>query len=142
MNTWYLIAAPAWLILVITAAARLHDLGPSHWDLRYHLRRLGLAAVGAISAIMLATPFTVDRWFYAEPTWRGAMNAWAWALVWLTTEGIPPWWDYILGVHRKTEEWAGLGWRARLRCEWRALRDSFKPRRLRQPLSGPQGPLP
>lgn len=141
MNAWYLIAVPAWIIVILTATARLHDLGRDQWELRYHVRRVGLTGVGAIAAIMLATPFTTDGWFYAVPTLRSAMIAWSWALVWLTTEGVPPWADYILGVHRRTEEWKVLGWRARLRGEWKALRDSFRPRR-RRPLDGPQGPLP
>ena len=105
MNAWYLLAVPGWLIIIITAAARLHDLGREHWALRFHLRRIGLAGVGAVAAIMLATPFTEDHWLYAAPTWRSTMIAWSWALVWLTTEGVPPWYDYILGVHRRTDEW-------------------------------------
>lgn len=142
MNAWYLLAVPGWLIIIITAAARLHDLGREHWALRFHLRRVGLAGVGAIAAIMLATPFTEDHWLYAAPTWRSTMIAWSWALVWLTTEGVPPWYDYILGVHRRTDEWKKLGLRGRLRGEWQALRASFRPRRRRPPLPGPLGPLP
>lgn len=142
MNAWYLITAPAWLVIIITAAARLHDLGPEHWAFRYHVRRIGLIGVGAIAAIMLATPFTADRWFYATPTWRSGMIAWSWALVWLTTEGMPPWYDYVIGVHRRTEQWKALSLRGRLRAELAALRDSFRPRRKRAPIAGPQGPLP
>lgn len=142
MNAWYLLAAPAWLIVIITSAARLQDLGRDHWALRHHVRRVGLICVGAIAAVMLATPFTHDHWLYAEPTWRFTVIAWSWALVWLTTEGYPPWYDYILGVHRQTEQWKSMGWRARLRGEWQALRASFRPRRRRQPPAGPQEPLP
>ena len=58
---------------------------------------------------------TADHWLYAAPTWRSTMIAWSWALVWLTTEGVPPWYDYILGVHRQTEQWKAMGMRARLR---------------------------
>lgn len=133
MNAWFLIAVPAWLIIIATAAARLADLGRDQWELRHHLRRIGLTGVGAIAAVMLATPFTTDRWFYAAPTWRSVAIAWSWALVWLTTENIPPWWDYILGVHRHTEQWKALGWRGRIAGEIRALRDSFRPRRRRAP---------
>lgn len=142
MNAWYLFAVPAWIVVIITAAARLHDLGREHWALRYHVRRVGLTGVGAIAAIMLSTPFTADHWLYADPTWRTAMIAWSWALVWLTTENMPPWWDYILGVHRQTEQWKALGLRGRIRGEIQALRESFRPRRRRPPLTGPQGPLP
>ena len=91
---------------------------------------------------MLVTPFAEDGWLYGESTWRGALLAWAWAFVWITTPGMPPWWDFILGVHRRTDQWKGLGLRARLRGEWRALRASFKPTRYRKPMDGPEGKLP
>lgn len=71
-----------------------------------------------------------------------ALLAWAWAFVWITTPGMPPWWDFILGVHRRTDQWKGLGLRARFRGEWRALRASFKPTRYRKPMTGPEGKLP
>lgn len=129
MNLFYVLAFPAWLVIIITAAARLHDLGRDQWALRHHVRRIGLIGIGAVAAIMLATPWTSDHWLYAEPTWRSTMLAWSWALVWLTTEGMPPWWDYILGVHRDTTSWQALPWRRRLLAEWQALRASFRPRR-------------
>lgn len=142
MNAWYLLAFPAWIIVMITAAARLHDLGRDSWELRHHVRRAGLVGVGAVAVVMIATPFTEDRWFYQAATWRTVMISWSWAIVWLTTEGMPPWYDYILGVHRNVEHWKTLGWRERARLEWSALRASFRPRRRRQPMVGPQGPLP
>ena len=142
MNAWYLIAAPAWLILFITAGARLADMGRAEWAVRDHVRRLGMMGVGTSAAIFLVSPWTEDWWLYAEPTWRAALLSWSWALVWTTTPGMPPWWDFILGVHRQTEQWKALGWRGRLRGELQALRDSFRPRRRRPPMAGPQGPLP
>lgn len=131
MNGWYFLSVPAYLVLIITAAARLADLGKQHMDPIHHVRRIGLMGVGLIAAVLLVTPWTIDRWFYSPPTWRAAVLAWSWSLVWLTTENLPPWYDYILGVHRRTELWASLGWRARLAGEIAALRDSFKPRRYR-----------
>lgn len=141
MNLWYLLTVPAWIVLVITATARLADIGPKQWKLRDHFRRLGLIGIGVIAAVGLATPFTMDSWIYDEPDIRYFGVSWAWAVVWMTTEGMPPWWDYILGVHRHTEEWAGLGWRARMRGEWKAMLASFKPRRYRSAMTGPEGPL-
>lgn len=141
MNLWFLIAAPAWVILLITAAARLHDMGRSEWRPRDHVRRIGMILVGVAGSVILASPFTIDGWQYPDSTWRGALIAWGFAAVWTTTPGMPPWWDFILGVHRQTEQWKALGWRARIRGELKALRDSFRPRR-RRPLSGPVGPLP
>lgn len=142
MNSWYLIAFPAWCILVLTAGARLADMGRDQWALTDHVRRLGMIGVAVAAASMLVTPFAEDGWLYGESTWRGTLLAWSWAFVWITTPGMPPWWDFILGVHRRTELWKGMGLRARLRGEWRALRASFKPRRYREPMAGPQGPLP
>lgn len=128
MNAWYLLAAPAWAILAITAAARLSDMRREQWAITDHVRRLGLIGVGVMAVVMLASPFTEDTWWYSAPSWRSAGLGWSWALVWLTTPAMPPWWDFILGVHRKTEEWKGHGLVARLAGEWQALRDSFCPK--------------
>lgn len=128
MNTWYLVAAPAWGVLALTAAARLSDMRRDQWSVPEHVRRLGMIGVGVMSVVMLATPFLRDTWWYDPATWKMAAFSWSWALVWLTTPAMPPWYDFILGVHRRTEEWAGHGIRARLLGEWRALRDSFCPR--------------
>ena len=142
MNGWYLIAFPAWCILIVTAGARLADMGREQWAVTDHARRLGMIGAAVAAASMLVTPFARDGWLYGESTWRGCLLAWSWALVWLTTPGMPPWWDFILGVHRQTAEWKGLGVFARIRGEFRALRASFQPRRRRPPMAGPQGPLP
>lgn len=132
MNIWYLLAVPGWLVIIITATARLHDLAGMR-ALRWHFRRAGLAGAGTIAAIMLFTPFANDGWLYAEPTWKSTMISSSFALVWLTTEGIPPWWNYILGVHRIEAPWQNMGLFARIRFELRALRESFRPRRQRDP---------
>ena len=142
MNIWYLLAAPGWFFVVITAATRLADMGKDEWKLRDHTRRLGLMGAGALGTVMLLTPFVTDGWLYDDSTWRGTLMAWSWALVWLTSPNMPPWWDTVLGVHRTTEEWKSYSWRRRLAVEWRALRSSFKPRRFKPPLAGPKGPLP
>lgn len=142
MNAWALLSFPAWLILAITAAARLHDMAPEDWAPRDHVRRAGMIGAGFLSALMAFAPFTLGWWKVPAADWLTTSLAWSWAFIWLTTKGTPPWWDFILGVHRKTEEWARLGWRARVRGEWRALRDSFKPTRKRPPMVGPQGTLP
>lgn len=133
MNAWYLLSAPAWLVLVFTAAARLHDLGRAQWALHHHVRRIGLIGVGFIAGIQLCGPLTIDWWRYAEASWETFIIGWSWTFVWLTTPGMPPWWDFILGVHRQTEEWKAWGWRARIRGEWRALRNSFRVKSLRGP---------
>lgn len=142
---WYWLAFPAWLIIIITATARLDDLDRSHWSLRWHIRRIGLMGVGVVAVLALVNRWTTDFWFYLAPNGLTALIAWSWAIVWLTTEGQQPWFDYILGVHRKTETWRELSWRERMGAEGRALRASFKPRRFRKPpppsYDPPQGKL-
>lgn len=136
MNGWYILSFPAWLVLAITAASRLSDMGRDQWAKRHHVRRLGLIGAGALSVMMLLAPFT-EGWtsLFREPaTWRTWAFAWCWSCVWLTTPGMPPWYDFILGVHRDPAVWKGLTWRQRLVAEWRALRNSFRPYRLREPM--------
>lgn len=126
MNRWYLLAVLPWLVVAITAAIRLADLGPEAWARRDHARRLGLIGLGAIALVQAFGPWCAGWWAYARPTWEGAVVAWSLALVLTTTPGLPPWWDLVLGVHRDTATWKAQGWRARIRGELAALRDSFR----------------
>ena len=142
MNHWYLLALRAWAILFVTAAARLANMDRTQWAVTDHVRRFGMTGVGAMAMVMVLGPFAKDGWLYPTSTWRTAGLAWSWALVWVTTPGMPPWWDFILGVHRRTDDWKHQGLRARFRGETRALRDSFRPYRKRKPMAGPKGPLP
>lgn len=140
MNIWYLLAAPFWIIIAITAATRLADMGRDEWKISDHVRRAGLIGVGSFATVMLATPFAKDGWLYEPATWRGLLASASWTMVWVTSPNMPPWWDTVLGVHRETEHWKGLNWRQRLAVEFNALRLSFKPRRYKPPLAGQKGP--
>ena len=142
MNFWYLINIPAWLALLLTVTARLADMGRSEWGVIDHFRRMGYIMAATAFAVMLYTPFSRDSWTFQASTWRGSLLAWAWAVTAITTPGMPPWWDFILGVHRRTDMWKRLSWGGRIAAEWRALCDSFRPRRHRKPMAGPQGKLP
>lgn len=127
MNAWYFLALLPWLVVAITAAIRLADLvGPAHRQRRDHARRLGLIGLGCIALVQAAGPWCMGWWAYAAPSWEGAVVAWSLALVLMTTPGLPPWWDLVLGVHRDTATWKAAGWRARIRGEWQALCDSFR----------------
>lgn len=135
MNAWYLLSLPALLVLVTTAAIRLADLGPKDKAIRDHARRIGLIGVGFASAMQAIGPLFLGWWqYFSAATWESCLVVWAWCLVWLTTPGMPPWYDLVLGVHRNTDAWRALGWRARIRGELRAIRDSFRLTRNR-----PQG---
>ena len=132
MTLSYFFAIPAYVIIILTAVARLADLGRENWELRHHLRRLGLITIGTLTAILLVSPLSSNDIFDIETEWHRTVFVWGWALVWTTTESQPPWYDYILGVHRRTEQWKGLGYRARLMGEWFAIKQSFKPRRTKK----------
>lgn len=142
MNIWYLLAVPAWCILLVTAASRLTGMGRDEWSVAAHLRRAGLIGCAVAAMTMLATPFAKDGWLYGDSTWRGVLISWALAIDWITTPGMPPWWDFVLGVHRRTDEWKHKGLRARLNGEWHALVESFKPRRSRPEDAAKYGKLP
>ena len=138
MNTWYLLSAPAWLFLAITAIARLADLGSDQWSKRHHVRRLGLIGAGFLASVQLVAPFLLGRWrlFPAgeTATWLSFLWGWAWTFVWVTTPNMLPWYDYMLGVHRNVAGWSDLSWRQRIHAELRALANSFRPYRNRKPL--------
>lgn len=86
-------AVPAWIVIGLTAAARLHDI--TDLGKRWFIRRLGmiLVASGAL-ALILAPLLGYSNSF---PTWRSSCIYWGFALSWLTTPNMPPWWKYING---------------------------------------------
>jgi hypothetical protein len=129
MNLWYFIALPAWLIIIASATARLADLGRDQWETRHHVRRLGLIGLACMAAIMLYAPASEEAWRFLPGNWRSACIAWSFALVVMTTEGLPPWHEYITGKHRRTAEWPHMDRRRRVAAEFQALGQSFYPRR-------------
>lgn len=141
MNLMYLIAFPAWLVIAITALARLHDMDRNQWAPIDHVYRIGLIGAGMGSIVAMAIPFSADAAQYIASTWRGPLIAWSWALIWIAKRDTVPWWDFILGVHRDGITWRNTHPARRLQLELRALRDSFTPRRNRrtgdQPGPGP-----
>lgn len=87
----WLVAAPAFLVLMLTVVARLKDL--TDMRARSQFRRLGLILVGAASLIYFMAPLTNSP--HPFPTWKLALLAWGMALTWVTTPNMPPWWKYI-----------------------------------------------
>jgi len=87
---------PAWVIIGLTASARLHDI--TELGKRWFIRRLGmiLAASGALA--LIAAPLL--GYSNSFPTWRGSCMYWGFALSWLTTPNMPPWWKYISGDYK------------------------------------------
>lgn len=84
---------PAWIIAGLTAAARLHDI--TELGKRWFVRRLGMILVASGALALIAAP--VLGYSNSFPTWRSSCIYWGFALSWLTTPNMPPWWKYISG---------------------------------------------
>lgn len=80
-------------IIILTAVARLNDIGRDKMAKRWHLRRLGLFAVSIASAFIGIYAITGKPF----PAWLVTQFAAGVACAWLTTPGHPPWWQFITG---------------------------------------------
>ena len=99
----YLLSAPAYIVLALTALARINDIKPEQEELRWDFRRNGLALTGAVAIMYLVGPL-----FDQYPSWRATLIAWGVALVWLTTPGMPPWWKWMTEEHVDLHLWDKL----------------------------------
>jgi len=89
------------VILFITAIARLNDVKRQQSSKRWWVRRFGLLLVSVSMVMLVASYFTVGT-----PYWNQIMRLtgiWGFALTWLTTPGMPPWWKYISKYDPKVE---------------------------------------
>jgi hypothetical protein len=90
----YLVSLPAYLLIIITALARVNDIRPTQASKRWQFRRFGLSLVAAACGMFALMPFgEVPRY----PTWLATGFTWGLAFSWLTTPNMPPWWRYIAG---------------------------------------------
>lgn len=88
----YAIAAPALIVLIITALFRINDIREDKVSWLWQLRRVGLALVGTAAVSLLVAPLVHVQPF---PTWRGILLYWGLAFTWITTPNHPPWWNYV-----------------------------------------------
>jgi len=89
------------IILFTTAIARLNDVKRQQSSKRWWVRRFGLLLVSVSMVMLVASYFTVGT-----PYWNQIMRLtgiWGFALTWLTTPGMPPWWKYISKYDPKVE---------------------------------------
>lgn len=93
--TWAL-TLPAWVIIGLTAAARLHDI--IELGKRWFIRRLGMILVASGALALIVAPLL--GYSNSFPTWRDSCMYWGFALSWLTTPNMPPWWKYISGEYK------------------------------------------
>ena len=98
--TWGL-QLPALVVLCVTALARVNDISKERTAWIWQWRRIGLTLVGVCSAAWMFAPFQETPDF---PSWKTVMLAWGFALSWISTPGMPPWWKYVSGEARLPEE--------------------------------------
>jgi hypothetical protein len=95
----YVAMLPALLILAITSLVRANDIG---WHLKnwhWNVRRFGFMLTGAAATGFMTEPVWHWhlRWLYV---FCAMCLVWGFALTWLTTPGMPPWWRYVSGAYR------------------------------------------
>lgn len=90
----YLFSLVPLAIVCVTAVARANDIGTDKVEWRWQIRRMGLSIVASASAIAMLGPLAA---LAAYPTWMTVALYWGFALVWLTTPEMPPWWRWISG---------------------------------------------
>lgn len=93
MNLFDILCVIAALLILVTALARLNDIKRMQNSKRWWTRRFGLLLVSVSMVMMISAYFTTGT-----PYWNQIMRItglWGFALTWLTTPGMPPWWKYI-----------------------------------------------
>lgn len=88
----YIVVLPALAIILITAIARVNDISKELQSKRWQVRRVGLSVAAGASAALLAAPLAG-----AYMSWGTTALIWGFALTWLTTPEMPPWWRWISG---------------------------------------------
>lgn len=101
------ISGVALMVTAITSLSRLNDLLPEQVSKRWQARRVGLIMCGAAAIGLLVEPLLV--WAQGIPmvdfpSWREVMMRWGFALVWITTPHMPPWWRYVSGQYKTERE--------------------------------------
>lgn len=93
MNLFDIVCCITAVFILVTAVASLNDIKRTQTSKRWWTRRLGLLLVSVSMILIIASYFTV-----AAPYWNAIMQLTGllgFALTWLTTPGMPPWWKYI-----------------------------------------------
>lgn len=86
----YFLALPAYIIIILTCLARANNLADD--DRISDARRFGFAVM-----VGMAFLFTIEPLWGAFPKWPRIWAWWALAIIWMTTEGLPPWWQLVSG---------------------------------------------
>ena len=93
MSLFDFVCIVAGVLVLITALARLNDIKRTQNTKRWWFRRVGLLLVSVSMTMVIAAYFTTGT-----PYWNDIMKGtglWGFALTWITTPGMPPWWKWI-----------------------------------------------
>ena len=94
--TTYLLGMPPLVIIILTAIARAYDIKDQSW--RGFTRKMGMILIASSSLSLLMSPLL--GYTMSFPLWRNVMLYWGFALAWLTTPNMPPWWKYVSGEYK------------------------------------------
>lgn len=94
--SWAFIAIPC-IVMIITAYARVNEIGPEKMGARWQVRKMGLIMSGTGAGMILISPFSTVPTF---PTWTAVILVWGVAFAWLTTPGATPWDFYVSGQYK------------------------------------------
>lgn len=86
----YFLVLPAYIIIILTCLARANNLAGD--DRVSDARRFGFAVMVGMELL-----FTLEPLWGVFPKWSRIWTAWALAIIWMTTEGLPPWWQLVTG---------------------------------------------
>lgn len=96
-NGWFawVLSVPPGIVIMITAWCRVTDMSACNLGWHWQARKVGLALAGSGAAAVMVAPFTTHQLF---PGWEVLIMMWGFALAWLTTPNMVPWWRYITGT--------------------------------------------
>jgi hypothetical protein len=103
--------------------ARLNDLRADQRSPIWWVRRFGFLCVIGACAMLIASPLPFVSKFDGFDEFARLLFVWGVFWTFFTSPYQKPWWELILGEHRK--ESAGKPVRARLADEFKALRRGF-----------------
>ena len=87
----YFLGLPAYLIVLLTCVARANELDKT--DPVTDARRFGFSIMLGLTAMVIIEPV-----FNSFPRYPRVFGYWALGIIWMTTEGLPPWWDWVTGA--------------------------------------------
>lgn len=92
MNLYQLIVALLALFIMVTAAARLHDILTKKGAL-WMVRKIGMSCVVVAMGMIAVSPFVEPAKYWFHITVFLAMLGWA--MTWATTPNERPWWELL-----------------------------------------------